>query len=71
MFYLLNLVADTDGFLLIFTLLFAFYLYKALRNFYKQSRLKTLLKFMLLNSFYMVLATIGFAIIAVLSFIVG
>lgn len=70
-FYLLNLVADTDGFLLIFTLLFAFYLYKALRNFYKQSRLKTLFKFMLLNSFYMVLATIGFAIIAVLSFIVG
>lgn len=70
-FYLLNLMVETDGFLVIFTLLFAFYLYKALRYFYHQNRLKTIIKFILLNGFYMFLASIGFLIIAVLSFIVG
>ena len=70
-FYLLNLMLETDGFLVIFTLLFAFYLYKALRYFYHQNRLKTIIKFILLNGFYMFLASIGFLIIAVLSFIVG
>ncbi len=70
-FYLLNLMVETDGFLVIFTLLFAFYLYKALRYFYNQNRLKTIIKFILLNGFYMFLASIGFLIIAVLSFIVG
>lgn len=70
-FYLLNLMLETDGFLVVFTLLFAFYLYKALRYFYNQNRLKTIIKFILLNGFYMFLAFIGFLIIAVLSFIVG
>ena len=70
-FYLLNLMVETDGFLVVFTLLFAFYLYKALRYFYHQNRLKTIIKFILLNGFYMFLASIGFLIIAVLSFIVG
>lgn len=70
-FYLLNLFLDTDGFLVVFTILFAFYLYKALRNFYQQRRLKTMIKFILLNSLYMFLAGIGFTIIAILSFVVG
>jgi len=70
-FYLLNFLVKSEGFLVIFILLFAFYLYKALRNFYNQGRFKTIIKFILLNGFYMFLASIGFLIIAVLSFIVG
>jgi len=70
-FYLLNLMVETDGFLVVFTILFAFYLYKALRYFYNQNRFKTIIKFILLNSFYMFLAAIGLFILAVLSFIVA
>jgi hypothetical protein len=70
-FYIINLFTKTDGVLLVFMPLFAFYLYKALRYFYKQSRLKTVLKFIILNGFYMLLASFGLLIVAVLSFIVG
>lgn len=70
-FYLLNLMVKTDGFLIVFMLLFAFYLYKAMRYFYQQSRLKTIVKFILLNVFYMFLASFGFMIITVLSFVAG
>ncbi|MBI9040428.1 DUF3667 domain-containing protein [Lutibacter sp.] len=70
-FYFINLFTKTDGFLVAFIVLFAIYLYKALRYFYEQSRIRTILKFILLNSFYMVLAGFGFVIIAILSFIVG
>jgi len=64
-------MVETDGFLVLFTMLFAFYLYKALRYFYNQNRFKTIIKFILLNSFYMFLAAIGLFILAVLSFIVA
>ncbi|MDR6301276.1 DUF3667 domain-containing protein [Mesonia maritima] len=39
-------------------LLFLFYLYKALRNFYKQKRWKTILKFVFLNVIFIILAFI-------------
>lgn len=35
-----------------FSLLFPFYLYKSLRNFYQQSRLKTIIKFVVLNPLF-------------------
>lgn len=70
-FYIISLITKTDGFSFIFIVLFTFYLYKALRNFYKQSRLKTILKFIILHSFYMLLASIGFIIISVLTFAAG
>ncbi|GAA0873233.1 hypothetical protein GCM10009117_23800 [Gangjinia marincola] len=41
-------------------LLFMFYLYKALRNFYQQGRIKTILKFMLLSFIFITLAGITF-----------
>ncbi len=52
----------------IFTLAFSFYLYKSLRNFYKQSRIKTLLKFFILNAVFVFLSFIGFMIISFLAF---
>lgn len=55
---LIALLPDTlifgDGIIMgIFLLLIGpFYFYKALRNFYKQSRIKTILKFLILNVFF-------------------
>ncbi len=42
----------------LFLLIFLFYLYKAMRNFYKQGRFKTIVKFLLLNTIFFTLATI-------------
>lgn len=54
----------------IFLLVFLFYLYKAMRNFYEQGRFKTLVKFFLLNSFFMILASIGAVIVSFLAFFI-
>jgi len=51
-----------------FILIFLFYLYKSLRNFYKQKRVKTVIKYFLLNTFFMFLSTIGFIIISFIAF---
>ena len=40
-------------------LVFSFYLYKAMRVFYQQGRLKTLVKFFILNTIFVILVTIG------------
>jgi hypothetical protein len=48
-------------------LIFAFYLYKAMRKFYEQGRFKTIVKFMILNSLFTILASfaaIGYALIS-------
>lgn len=67
-FYGLNFFIKMDNVGWVFTLLFLFYLYKALRYFYQQGRTKTILKYILLNSYYMFLALIGFIIVSILSF---
>ncbi len=69
-FYLLNFFVTMQDVVWVFILLFLLYLYKALRNFYEQGRFKTLVKFILLNSYYLFLALIGFIIVAVISFFV-
>lgn len=55
-----DLIFGTDAFMGI-TLSFIgpFYFYKALRNFYKQSRLITIIKFVLLNIVFFISATIA------------
>jgi len=68
-FYLIGFAIDMENIAWVFILLFLIYLYKALRNFYNQSRLKTIAKFILLNSFYMILAGIGILIVAAISFV--
>ncbi|WP_299526685.1 DUF3667 domain-containing protein [uncultured Lutibacter sp.] len=70
-FYLLNLFVELESYSWVLVILFLLYLYKALRYFYKQKRFKTILKFMLLNSFYLFLGIIGFTIVSILSFAVG
>jgi hypothetical protein len=45
---------------------FSFYLYKAMRNFYAQGRVKTIVKFVLLNFIFFILAGVA-AIISILA----
>lgn len=70
-FYLLNFFIEMVSVTWVFILLFLLYLYKALRFFYKQGRAKTIVKYLLLNSYYMFLAGVGFVIVSVLSFLIG
>lgn len=51
---------DTSG---IFILIFAVYLYKAMRNFYQQGRFKTIVKYIFLNTIFVILAIIGAALL--------
>jgi hypothetical protein len=50
------------------TLLLFFYIYKAMRNFYQQGRFKTILKFVILLLFNVVIMTILFTVFMFLSF---
>jgi hypothetical protein len=52
-------IFDINYATLILTFLFLFYLYKALRTFYNQRRLKNIVKFFILNSIFFILAFIG------------
>lgn len=51
---------DTNG---IFILIFAVYLYKAMRNFYDQGRFKTIVKYIFLNTIFVILAFVGAALL--------
>jgi len=70
-FYVLNFMVDMKNTAWVFIVIFLIYLYKALRNFYKQSRLKTIVKYFIVNAFYMFLAFIGLMIVAGISFVAG
>lgn len=52
----------------IFLIVFLFYLYKSLKIFYKQGRIKTMFKFTVLNLVFIVLAGVGFAFISFIAF---
>ncbi len=67
---LFDRIFNTDIGLGVFLILFLFYLYKALRNFFKEGRLITFIKFIVLNLSYSFLAVLGFIFIAFISFII-
>ncbi|MFX0557377.1 DUF3667 domain-containing protein [Maribacter sp. CXY002] len=56
--YLIDSIFETDS-SWIFILIFSVYLYKAMRNFYKQGRFKTIVKYIFLNTIFIILASIG------------
>ncbi len=60
--YLVNAIfkIDSEG---LFSLIFAIYLYKAMRNFYQQGRVKTILKYVFLNSIFFILGGIAIIIL--------
>ena len=68
-FNIFDRILDTDLGILIFIPLFLFYLFKALRNFYEQHWFKTFIKFIMLNSFYFILSTIGLVIVSFVAFV--
>ncbi len=65
--YIVDLIFNTDFFTGIALFVFLFYLYKALRNFYKEGRFVTIVKFLALNFIFLTLAVIA-AIISALTF---
>lgn len=67
---ILNKIVNTDIEFIVtgFIFIFLFYLYKSLRNFYKQRRIKTIIKFILLNFAYFFLAIIGGLITSFITF---
>lgn len=67
---LLDTLFSTDVFFGLFLLIFGFYIYKSLRNFYQQRRLKTILKGTILSVVYFILAFFGFMTISFLAFII-
>lgn len=67
---ILDKLLKTDLFISFLPLVFLLYFYKTLRNFYKQGRMKTISKFLILNMLYFLLAFIGFMLISFLTFIV-
>jgi hypothetical protein len=69
-FLIVDRIVDTDIGILIFTLTFMIYLYKAMRNFYGQGWFKTLLKYVMLNMAFLFLALLGGLIISFLAFLI-
>lgn len=60
---------DARYVIVILNLAYFFYVYKSLRNIYRQSRLLTMFKFILLTMFYGFLSIIGFLLISFLVFL--
>ena len=69
-FTVFDRIFKTDMGSLLFIFLFLFYLYKAIRNFYKQGKFKTMIKFSILNIYFIVIATIGGVIISFIVFVI-
>ncbi len=58
---------DSGYLSLVLFIFFLFYFHKSLRNFYGQSRFKTMLKFIMLNVIYVVLSIIAFLVVLFLA----
>lgn len=69
-FLLVGRLVNSQVVIPIFLLTFMIYLYKAMRTFYGQGRIKTLIKYILLNSAFIVLALIGGIIISFIAFLI-
>lgn len=67
---LLDLLLNTNIIFGLFLLIYIFYIYKSLRNFYRQKPLKTIFKGTILSVVYVILAFIGFLTISFLAFII-
>ena len=70
LFIILGRIVDSEKIPWIVLPLFLIYLYMALRNFYNQGWFKTLVKYVMLNFFFVILASIGGVIISFLAFMI-
>ncbi len=69
-FMIVNRIVDSEWIITSFFFIFLFYLYKALRNFYQQGRIKTIIKYLILNVFFVILASIGGVVISFIAFVI-
>lgn len=69
-FLIANRIFPSNAIYFIFTLTFMIYLYKAMKRFYGQGWFKTLVKYFLLNTSFLILALIGGMIISFLAFLI-
>ena len=69
-FMIVNRMFGSEWIMTSFFFIFLFYLYKALRNFYQQGRIKTIIKYIILNTFFVILALIGGVIISFIAFVI-
>lgn len=67
-FFFINYIKDAESIMVIFFLLFLGYLFIAMRKFYQQGYFKTFIKFILLNTVYLILAAVGMFIVSAISF---
>ncbi|WP_227009147.1 DUF3667 domain-containing protein [Christiangramia fulva] len=65
---LIDLIIGKNWGIITANFLFAFYLYKSMRNFYQQNRVKTVLKFLILNVIFFTLAMAAIAVSLLASF---
>lgn len=70
LFIILGRVVNSNTVPWIFLPLFLIYLYMALRNFYGQGWFKTIIKYLILNFSFMILAAMGGVIISFLAFMI-
>jgi len=70
LFVILGRIVNSDAVPWIFLLIFMIYLYKAMRYFYGQGRFKTIIKYVLLNFSFLILALMGGLTISFLAFFV-
>ncbi|NJN50307.1 MAG: hypothetical protein HC798_04070 [Polaribacter sp.] len=66
-FFIIDMITN-NGHFEIFTILFLTYLFIAMKNFYNQGYLKTILKFLLVNITYLFISIFGVVIVLFLSF---
>ncbi|MDB0601419.1 DUF3667 domain-containing protein [Tenacibaculum maritimum] len=67
-FYIINVAKNTNQFILVSLIIFMTYLFIAMKKFYNQSYLKTFVKYVLANIFFVILASLGTTIISVIAF---
>ncbi len=68
LFIIIGRITHSDAIVWIFLIIFMIHLFMAMRQFYQQGRLKTLIKYIILNSAFMVMALIGGIIISFIAF---
>ncbi|AUC21120.1 hypothetical protein BTO15_02865 [Polaribacter sejongensis] len=67
-FYILNIFIETDSYTGLFLLLFLLYLFLAMKNFYEQSFIKTLFKYVFANVLFMIFTSLGVVFISFIAF---
>jgi hypothetical protein len=67
-FYILNFFIETDRYSVFFLLIFLLYLFLAMKNFYEQSFIKTLLKYLIANILFVIFTSLGVIFIMFIAF---